>query len=178
MFPSNATALNSIVISIATFDMVDTNEYFDKHIFIYPEETPFNKAFEQFKYESTLIIVNISIIVWTYLFYWFLGFINGIFYCTNKATCGKVGKSCNKKLTSSLMWGGLIRLFMETFLDIVMFSIINVHKIDWSGAFNSVTFSNGIAIGYMILFALIAPFLFVLYCRNRGIWHNKEVFGD
>ena len=30
----------------------------------------------------------------------------------------------------------------------------------------------------MILFALIAPFLFVLYCRNRGIWHNKEVFGN
>ena len=177
LFPSNAAALNSVIISIATFDMVDTNEYFDKHIFEYPEETPFNKAFERFEYESSLIIVNISIIVWTYLFFWFLCFINGIFFCVRKTSGGRVGNYCNNKLSSYLMWGTLIRLFMESFLDIVMFSILNVHQIDWSGAFHSVTISNGFAIGYMTLFAVIAPFLFILYCRNRGIWQNMTVFG-
>ena len=46
LFPSNAAAINSVLISIATFDMVDTGEYFDSHIHTLPEEEAFNKGFE------------------------------------------------------------------------------------------------------------------------------------
>ena len=63
---------------------------------------------------------------------------------------------------------------MESCLDIMIFSSINVHNLDWSDMFWSVIFSNVIAIVYMVILVLGIITLFVLYPRNRNLLDKED----
>ena len=64
-FPSIANAINSEVVQIATFDIIDTEEWVDPLVYgEIPEKDPFSMSFERTGIESTLLIANISVILW------------------------------------------------------------------------------------------------------------------
>ena len=64
-FPPNANSFNSEIIKIATFDLVDTQKWVDPYVYgEIIEKDPFSLSFERTGIESTLMIVNISVILW------------------------------------------------------------------------------------------------------------------
>ena len=72
-FPANAMKLNEGLISVATFDLVDTQTLLDDRIFSMPEEEDaYTVNFEQCNIESTHTIRNLSIILWIYAINFFV----------------------------------------------------------------------------------------------------------
>ena len=62
-FPANAIIVNSFIIKIATFDLIDTS-WLDTRFFYFPEEVPFSDNFVEFDLESRLWIKNEGFIFW------------------------------------------------------------------------------------------------------------------
>ena len=72
-FPPHARNFNQVFISIASFQLVDTAEYLDPHIYSLPEDLePYHRGFEMFEVESSVLFANLSVFIWTYAAYVFL----------------------------------------------------------------------------------------------------------
>ena len=67
-FPANAMIFTQALFKIATFNMINTAEWIDPFVYYLPEEDAFNISFAQCGYESLLLIVNASTVVWMYIF--------------------------------------------------------------------------------------------------------------
>ena len=70
------------------------------------------------------------------------------------------------KLSGYYFWNGLIRLAMETFLEIVLTVPINLALANWDSPFKSVRYSNNLAVTFLVLMSVLVPILIVLYCCN------------
>ena len=44
-FPGNALSFNEIMLQIAKFDVLDTGERIDRHLFVFPEPEAYNEGF-------------------------------------------------------------------------------------------------------------------------------------
>ena len=161
-FPGNASLMNSIMISIATFDLIDT-ESIDDQMYYFPEEDPFNLNFQQSGYESNFILKNIGLILWM-IFGYFLLHLSFIMMFKCKKIRSKIGKY--------LYWNGSIRFFFEAFYEVTLLSILNIYKNEWGNDFKSILYSNLISI-FFLLFILTLPFIFlVYYCCKRPQWRD------
>ena len=70
---------------------------------------------------------------------------------------------------SYFFWNGFIRLFMETFFELALAAIVNIHTADWETPYRGVRYSNALALIVLILMGLLVPFLIILYFRNFSI---------
>ena len=52
-FPSNAVTMNRSMIAVATFDIINTEEWIDPYVIGLGEGSPFSSNFEECGYEST-----------------------------------------------------------------------------------------------------------------------------
>ena len=82
------------------------------------------------------------------------------------------------RLKSYLFSNGSIRLLMEAYLNLFLFSLLNISKLDWDGKWlGDFGVTRASAILSLTVFTLTAifPFIFfVHYCRNRGRWADKD----
>ena len=111
--PANAMMLTRILIQVASFDLINTAEWIDPYVYYLPEEDAYSINFAQCGYESLLLIVNISVIVWMYIAnFAVLIIVFGLVWLIHRKT-GKLAGS-KEKLAGYFFWNGLIRLFYET----------------------------------------------------------------
>lgn len=124
-FPNNASKLNKNLIKIAGFDLVNTGEWVDPYfIDLGDDGSPFTYAMEECGYETQWLLGNSSFIVWTLV-------INAavfLFYLLLSLLCYKTGRcaSLRSKLKGYFAFNGLLRLVMETFLDLYLSASLNV----------------------------------------------------
>ena len=168
-FPPNAVAMNMFLITIATFDLIPTDKFLD--IFVYtdmPESDPYTPQFEQAGYESTLMIGNISVICWTYA-------VNlGIFlfiFCPIWLINHRTGRLSGVKsgFAGYFFWNGPLRLFMESFFDMFLASVLNVHTADWDSPSSSVQFSNVASIVFLVITGITFFLVTIVYVRNLDV---------
>ena len=80
--------------------------------------------------------------------------------------CIKPAGKVTDKVSKYLYFNGTIRLLMESYMDLVMFALINIKDLDWSGDFFFVTLNNWISISLLGIL-IVFPFLIVIvYVRN------------
>ena len=130
--PANALAMNLFLIAIATFNLIDTQKWIDPLVYDYlPEDEAYSMNFKACGFEDRLLITNVSFYVWLYLLHFasILFFVLPIIIlsrcCSGKLSCVKT------KLTKYFFWNGMIRLFMETFLDFFLSAVLNVYRAVW-----------------------------------------------
>ena len=70
------------------------------------------------------------------------------------------------KCMGYFFWNGLIRLFMESFFELVLCALVNLHAVDWDSSYPGVKYSNVLTFISLILIGLIVTCLNVLYCCN------------
>ena len=112
--------MNESLIALATFDLIPT-ELVDKELFYFPEEDPFSLAFAQCGYESNLFLNNAGFLKYFIMAHLFLAVIYLVLY--------KV-KPVQRRMASYLQYNGLIRLLMEAYQDVILFSVLDVYYLN------------------------------------------------
>ena len=88
--------------------------------------------------------------------------------------CIKPAGKVTDKVSKYLYFNGTIRLLMESYMDLVMFALINIKDLDWSGDFFFVTLNNWISIS-LVGILIVFPFLIVIvYVRNVKQWKEDQ----
>ena len=82
-------------------------------------------------------------------------------------------EALRRKIAASLFWNGLIRLFMEVYLEAVLLSIHNLKNIVWHDSSLHIA-SNILAIVFVLVFCLLPLFLLYFFGKNKEIWHTDE----
>ena len=77
-------------------------------------------------------------------------------------------------LTDFLYWNGLIRFFMEGYLEFFMMSVLNSKALYWRRELQSVTASNVLSFISMTLLIILPIFFMFFYMRNIHKWNKDE----
>ena len=134
--PANAMTFTQILIQIATFEVVPTDEI-NSQISYFPEEEPYSLNFSMCGYESLLFILNAGFAL--YIMHGYLALV--VLYLLLKLADWISKKKCKclhksvKKLGKFLLWNSLIRLYMELYQDASLISALNMHTVDWESPF-------------------------------------------
>ena len=76
---------------------------------------------------------------------------------------------CRNKVTAKwLYWNGSTRLFMEIYMNLALFSCVNLSHLDWDTNLPAVNFSNMFAILAMIAVISVPVALIVNALKNLG----------
>ena len=85
-------------------------------------------------------------------------------------------KNFREKWTKKyLYWNGLVRFFMEIYLCLTMFSLINLMHMDWDTSLPAVNFSNFCAIVATIL-VVIGPVILIVFTLRSYKDLSKDEF--
>ena len=166
-FPGNALSFNESILQIAKFDIIDTGERIDRYIFVLPETDAYNAGFELCQYKSTLLVANMSTVVWMFALH-----LSGsiLFACFYSLSCkNRKPALANSKCANYFFWNGLIRLCIESFFELALTSLVNIVTADWETSYRGVKYSTSLTLISLILIVLLFPCLNLLYCWNFSI---------
>ena len=164
-FPNNASALNEKLTSIASFDIINTPDWIDHYIIDLGDDgEPFSYNFEQCGFDTTWFLSNSSVVVWT----WSVNIVLLGAYFLIRECAKRVGifKSLRSKMSGYFFFNGPLRLFMETFLDLYLSSLLNVVTADNETDNPSIVASNKVALAVFIIGSALMPILGLLYLCN------------
>ena len=80
-----------------------------------------------------------------------------------------------EKLKTYLFSNWTIRIFMESYLNLCLFSLLNLYEMRWDLEFEAIKTSNVISILVFMSTLIVPVVLFVYFIRNRSRWED-EVF--
>ena len=170
--PGNVNAFNDFFAELANFNVVDTTDY-TNDIFYFPEMDAISLNFQNAGYDTNLVIPSLGT-----LFYMMIGQIGFVvlhfLLLLLTEAIPKVGVLKNK-VYRYLYWNGSIRFMMEGYMDIVLFSLLNIESMNWDDTFWAVTASNYIAIALTVLLCGLPIFFIYFYSKNMQNW-NDEAF--
>ena len=108
-------------------------------------------------------IINLAVFVFVY----------GVVWQVNRKT-KKLGK-LKANLGGYYFYNGVLRLFMETFFDLLLASFLNVYVADWESPFPAVRYSNWLSVAVLAMLGLVLLVVVILYIRNYDILPLPEV---
>jgi hypothetical protein len=68
-------------------------------------------------------------------------------------------------------WNGLIRLFTETYLELIIGSIINIKRANWDSEYPAERVSNNLSVAIMIISTVLLPLFVVICVWNFSSYH-------
>ena len=163
-FPRNASYLNSAMISVAQFDIIDTPNWVDPYFFDLGESSPYSEKFAECDFESTWFLANSSTIIWIYIVN-FAVFLVYLLIVVFSSLTGKL-RPLKSKLGRYFIFSGPLRLFMETFLNLYLSALLNTMTAEDDSTVDensSVTASNRLALAVLIAMSISVLALGLLY---------------
>lgn len=167
-------------MKVATFDLINTGEWVDPYAYgEIPAKDPYSMSFERTGFESTLLITNISVILWIYILH---GIVFVFFYIPVWLINKKFGKLAGRrqKLEGYFFWGGPLRTLMETFLELLLASLLNTHMADWGTDSPQEKFSNFASLSILCTLALLTLLLVLFFLVNYNMYRfewSRESYG-
>ena len=169
--PGNVNAFSEFFDEIATLDFFDTSDLTNE-VFYIPEMDAISLNFQNAGYNTNLLIPCLGLLFYVTIGLICLFFVHGLVYLLAKAV-PKVDRLTNK-LSSFLHWNGSIRFILEGYMDIVLFSFLNVNYLEWSDSFWSVNASNYMAITFTVIFCGLPIVFIIFYGKNMKRWKDKK----
>ena len=183
--PANFSAFLKSFNDLVELNLVDIGSLLRLDELYFPELVPVSVNFFTAEISSTLYLSNgesllqfLLIIAASLAVLIFLTALTLLLGKSKKCCCLKLfnlTSSWSKKIHGLLFWSGTVRLYLELYLDVVLFSTLNLHHIFWQDEIFSVNFSNTLAIINVILFAAVVPigvFMYVMLRRSR--WQEQS----
>ena len=163
-FPGNAFMIYEVMITVATFDILPTDDWFPLVLTQLPEEDAYTDKFDRMDYGSPFTVMNMGTMFLIFLYYVML---YTIYPCFD--SCGrhiKCSKKCAKTLRKMLFWNHAIVFLQEGLLEILLVTAINfiyIHEAEapwdnWNLVLNNVV-SIVLTVGIAILFLTIVFYL-------------------
>ena len=126
--PGNVNAFNEFMSEIAKFEIIDTNALSLEAGIYVPEMDSFSLNYQNAGFDTSLaipclgtlalILFALTITVVLHLLFWLL------------SKYWHRVQRLESKIARYLYWNGLIRFFMEAYLDFFMFSLLNIKTMD------------------------------------------------
>ena len=155
------------MITVATFDVLPTDDVFPSIFPELPEDNPFNDKFDRLQIGSSFLVMNMGTMLLIFTFY---AMLYAIYPCVklirNRAKCAK---RLEKKISKMIFWNHTIVFLYEGYFDILISSSINLSFLK-DGVFTwdrpSLFITNFLSIFLIISCGLLFIFL-VLYLWPR-----------
>ena len=124
-FPGNAFMIYEVMITVASFDILPTDEIFPI-LFpaLPPIDSPYDDLFERLQIASRYTVMNMGTMLLILTFYLLMYFLYPIFaFIKNDSRCGA---RMEAKLRPILFWNHSITFIYEGYLDMLIAGSINV----------------------------------------------------
>ena len=121
--PGNVNAFNEFFAELASFNVVDTATV-TNDFFYFPEMDAISLNFQNAGYDTNLLVPSLGTLFYIIVGQTSLVFVHMLLYLLAKAI-PKTGVLKNK-VSAYLYWNGSIRFMMESYMDIVLFSLMNL----------------------------------------------------
>ena len=157
-FPANAFMLFDVMISVATFEILPTDDIFPVFFSKLPEDSALTDNFDRMNFGSRYLVMNLGTMFLILSGYLVLYLLYPIFnFLKNDSQCSA---KMQRKLQAILFWNHAIIFLQEGYLDIVIGTSINLAilqegQLQWSTW--TVVFTNLLTI--FLLVCCIALFL-------------------
>ena len=163
-FPGNAFMIYEVMIQVATFDILPTDDWFPIVLTELPEEDPYSDKFDRLNYGSVFTIMNMGTMLIIFLYYALLYVIYPVMWFF--ARFSKRVRKLSSKLEDMLFWNHGIVFIQEGFLEIMIAAYINfdyMSKQDDPWSNSNIIFNNAVTIfltaATFVLFLTIAFYL-------------------
>lgn len=162
-FPANTNVFMVFFVQIANFDLLPTDIVYP-WFFTLPESVTHSANFATTGYESIYVAENLGTIFVMMHFYLLAYIFAGVFYILGKKwqVCAKV----SAKLNAALFWNGLLRLFMEAYLEFSLAVILNLWYIEFDHENGAVLYQSICTLLYAIILFGLPVFVVKFYKRN------------
>jgi uncharacterized Tic20 family protein len=165
-YPGNAFNVFSVMITIATFDILPTDKFFPYFFPLPEEDEPFNENFDNLGFGSTYFVGNFGSaligLLWLILMY----IIYPLFVCCGRNQKRKWCKRKAESIRNDLFWNGTLLFVIEAYLDILTCCLINIASL--SKPISSFGVALSAMLSILLLIACIAvPIFTVVYLRPR-----------
>ena len=158
---------NKHVIKVSSFEILPSEDILNEAVFI-PEGDPFSVNFMTSGYESLLILLNLGTINFLIVFHIALLVISLPLWILSR--CKPIKKILDK-LKKYLLWNAFIRLFMASYLDLILFSILEISESpDFDSRFFSIRLSSGIALTFLILCSMLPLIFGIIFGLKASKW--------
>ena len=168
--PGNVNSLMRFIAELAKFNIlgIDFDQIVQDTIYL-PEQEPFTLNFVNAGYNSSFLLPNLgSMLILITIHASFHLMHVGVYVIS---LFSKKAKGLNNRFSVYLYWNGTVKTYMEVFLDITLFSFLNVKELSWKHDIPGVKACNTLAILTVIFsFALPVTFivLLVMYHKKGG----------
>ena len=165
--PGNVNSFKDFLSEITSFDFFDTNIITELIAYI-PEMEAISLNFKNYGFENNLFIPSLKT-----LFYLLVGHMTLLLPHLLLFLLAKKFKrieSWRDKLSHYLYFNGTLRIFMESYLDLLLCALLNIKDLDWSNNFAMVTASNCFAIFTAVVCFIMPIFMMIQYARLINDW--------
>ena len=153
------------MITVATFDILPTDEIFPTFFPQLPEDNPFNDKFDRLGVGSSFLVMNMGTMLIIFTFYAILYALYPCFkFIKDEAKCAK---KLEKSTRSMLFWNHTIIFLYEGYLDILLSGAVNLYFLR-EGTFTWDSWS--LFITNVLSFFLVACCAFLLFFVLFYIW--------
>ena len=158
--PGNAGDFNKFFIDTVSFEAFDTSKI-TAELMYFPEDDPLSLSLQEQGIDTTLMVPGLGNIFYMLLGYCALATLHLLLSLVAK----KIPKvdQASSKISKFLYWNGLIRLYMEIYLDLAICALLNLKTMYWEEKLSAVSFSNVLAIISVACLGIIPIFLIVFF---------------
>ena len=170
--PANVQTFLGFFDEITSFEVLPAEEWTDEMLYA-PESVPPSINFQQAGHDSTLVVKNLGS-----TFYIWIGImcLFGFYFLVLwplRSLCPKVEKK-TAKLRNLLFWGGTSRFFIESYMQITLYTLLNLKEFEWDTDFPLITLSDVFAIVSLAAIVTLPIVLVIFLACNMDKWDDKE----
>ena len=163
--PGNVNAFNEFMSEIAKFKIVDIQALTLEAGIYVPEMDSISLNYQNAGYDTTLAIPCLGTMVLILLAQIMFVIVHLLMWLISKYW-PRV-QWLESKVTRYLYWNGLIRFFMEVYLDFVMFSLLNIKTMsEMDDRFLIVKASNYLSI-ILLTLTMLLPIAMCIFCACK-----------
>ena len=152
--------------------MLPADEWTDEILYA-PESVPPSINFQQTGHDSALLVKNLGStfyillgIVCLYVFYFLV-------LWPLRSLSPKV-KKITDKFRNLLFWGGSSRFFIESYVQLALYTLLNLKEFEWDTFFTLITLSDVLAIVSLIVLVVLPIALVIFLAYNISNWNDEE----
>ena len=134
-------------------------------MFFFPEMEPFSLTFSSQGKDSVFLVTLLEAQFFYIMLLGLVMIVDGILKLMARKW-PTVQSFRQRRTVKFLYWNGTIRFLMEVYMNLTIFTLVNLASLDWKTGFPSANFSNTLAIFSIIIVTVIPIVLIVVAYRN------------
>ena len=128
--PGNMNTFFTFFDEVVNVDLIDTEELTNEMGY-YPEMDAFSLNFQNAGYANYYLVPNLGFLFYVGFGILVLHFVNvGLYHFAKRFP---IIEPQRRKLSTWLYWNGSFRYFIEGYMNLTLFSLLNIKNLDWSG---------------------------------------------